>query len=206
MQCAYKIVGMASHEISRPPYSSSKRGLSAALRTTALLAGAVLSAVVLQGYSQTTVSAASAAPLAQAPAQPPAVPYTKKHIYDETTDPKADIAAALKQAKHEHKNVILDFGGDWCGDCQVLDIYFHQSPNDALLAKNFVLVHIFIGHMDKNVDVAEKYGIPLNKGVPALAVVNPAGKVLYSQKTGEFENMRHMDAQSVTEFLDRWKS
>lgn len=203
MSVRYKIVGMASHEISPAPYSSSKRGLSAALRSTALLAGAVLSAVVLQGYS---VSAASAAPLAQAPAQPPAVPYTKKHIYSETADPHADIAAALKQAKREHKNVILDFGGDWCGDCQVLDIYFHQSPNDALLAKNFILVHVFIGHLDLNVDVAEKYGIPLNKGVPALAVVNPEGKVLYSQKTGEFENMRHMDAQSVTDFLDRWKS
>ena len=59
---------------------------------------------------------------------------------------------------------MLDFGGDWCGDCQVLDIYFHQPPNDALLANNFVLVHVWIGHMDANLDVAERYGVPINEG------------------------------------------
>jgi thiol:disulfide interchange protein len=150
---------------------------------------------------------APAAPVSQTPAQPAApAPIAKRHIYSETADPTADIAAALKQARLEQKRVLLDFGGDWCGDCQVLDIYFHQSPNDDLLAKNFILVHIFIGHMDKHVDVAEKYGVPLNKGVPALAVLDAHGKVLYSQKAGEFEDMRHMNAQSVTDFLNQWKA
>jgi thiol:disulfide interchange protein len=129
-----------------------------------------------------------------------------KHIYSETANPKADIAAALAQARREHKRVILDFGGDWCGDCQVLDIYFHRPPNVQLLEKNFVLVHVWIGHMDAHVDVAAKYGVPINKGVPALAVLSPDGKVLYAQKTGEFEDMRHMDPNSVTEFLEKWKS
>jgi thiol:disulfide interchange protein len=144
----------------------------------------------------------------QTPAQTAApAPIAKKHIYPaDTADPKADIAAALKQAAREHKRVILDFGGDWCGDCQVLDIYFHQSPNADILDKNFIVVHVNIGHMDKHVDVAEKYGIPLSKGVPALAVIDAHNKVLYSQKTGEFEDMRHMDANSVTDFLNRWKA
>jgi len=138
--------------------------------------------------------------------KPPAHPYQKRHLYDEVVDPREEIAAGLKQAKAEHKRVILDFGGDWCGDCQVLDIYFHQAPNEELVEKNFVVVHVFIGHMDKNIDLAAEYGVPINRGVPALAVIDAKGKVLYSQKIGEFNDMRHMDAQSVTEFLNRWKS
>jgi thiol:disulfide interchange protein len=130
---------------------------------------------------------------------------TAKHIYSDTASPKTDIAAALARAKREHKRVILDFGGDWCGDCQVLDIYFHQAPNAELLEKHFVLVHISIGHEDKNIDVAAKYGVPISKGVPALAVLAPDGKVLYAQATGEFEDMRHMESASVTEFLNKWK-
>lgn len=130
----------------------------------------------------------------------------KKHIYSETANPTADIAAALQQAKAENKHVILDFGGDWCGDCQVLDINFHTDPNTELIAQHFLIVHIDIGHMDKNVDVAEKYGVPLSKGVPALAVLDGDGKLLYSQKTGEFEDMRNMNPQSVTDFLNRWKA
>lgn len=131
---------------------------------------------------------------------------TSRHIYSETADPQADISAALKQARAENKRVILDFGGDWCGDCQVLDIYFHQPPNAQILADKFVLVHVWIGHMDQHLDIPEKYGIPLNKGVPALAVLGPDGKVLYAQRSGEFEKMRQMNPGSVTEFLNAWKS
>lgn len=139
---------------------------------------------------------------AQAPSN---LPFVKQHIYSETTNPHADIAAALSQASKEHKRVLLDFGGDWCGDCQVLDIYFHQHPNAQLLARHFVVVHIDIGHMDHNVDVANRYKVPINKGVPALAVLDAHGKIVYSQANGEFENMRNMNAQSVTDFLNRWK-
>jgi thiol:disulfide interchange protein len=134
------------------------------------------------------------------------ISHNSKHIYSETANPKADVAAALAKAKREHKRVIVDFGGDWCPDCQVLDIYFHQAPNADLLDKNFVLVHVSIGHMDKNLDIAAKYGVPINKGVPALAVLTAEGKVVYSQAAGEFEDMRNMDASSVTAFLKKWKS
>jgi len=128
-----------------------------------------------------------------------------KNLYSETADPTTDIAAALTQARREHKRVILDFGGNWCGDCQVLDIYMHQPPNLDLLDNNFVLVHVNIGHYDKNTELAEKYQIPLKKGVPGLAVLDAHGKILYSQKNGEFEAMRKMDPASVTEFLNKWK-
>jgi thiol:disulfide interchange protein len=134
------------------------------------------------------------------------VPAVKKHLYSAEADPKAEIASALKQAILEHKRVILDFGGDWCGDCQVLDIYFHQSPNLELLDKNFFLVHVDIGRFDKNLDIPEKYNIPLKKGVPALAVLNADGKLLYSQQAAEFGDMRYMYSNSVTDFLNRWKA
>lgn len=127
-------------------------------------------------------------------------------IYSDTADAHADIAKALHEAARTHKRVILDFGGNWCGDCQVLDIYFHKEPNLSILDKNFILVHVDIGHMDKNTDVAEKYEIPLHKGVPALAVLDRQGKLLYSQKAGEFEAMRRMDPASLTDFLNQWKA
>jgi thiol:disulfide interchange protein len=162
-------------------------------------------AVMLPGFFAMGMLAATLAAPAlgiQAGAQ---VPFTKKHIYSETADPKADIAAALTQAKKEHKRVLLDFGGDWCGDCQVLDIYFHQAPNAEMLEKNFVLVHVWIGHIDKNLEIPEKYGVAIHKGVPALAVVSAKGETIFAQKTGEFEDMRHMNPESVTAFLEKWK-
>src|ERR1700687_601192 len=128
-----------------------------------------------------------------------------RDIYPDPAQAKADLAAALKTAAATHKRVIIDFGGNWCGDCQVLDIYMHNPENRPILESNFVLVHVNIGHMDENVDIAERYNIPLHQGVPAIAVLNENGKLLYSQKGAEFEAMRRMEPSAVTRFLVQWK-
>jgi thioredoxin 1 len=130
-----------------------------------------------------------------------------REIYPQPAQARADLAAALKTAAATHKRIILDFGGNWCGDCQVLDIYFHNAQNLPLLDANFIVVDVNIGssEMDQNRDIASQYDIPLEKGVPALAVLSDKGKLLYSQKTGEFEKMRHMESSSVTSFLVQWR-
>jgi thiol:disulfide interchange protein len=147
------------------------------------------------------VMALSLAPAPQAAAQ--IIAKVDKNLYSETSDATADIAAAMVRARREHKRILLDFGGNWCGDCQLLDIYYHQSPNAELLAKNFILVHVNIGHMDKNVDVAKKYSVPITKGVPALAVIDAHGNLLYSEREKEFE---HTTPEAITKFLNRWKA
>ena len=128
-----------------------------------------------------------------------------REIYPDPSQARADLSAALKTAAQTHKRVLLDFGGNWCGDCQVLDIYFHNPENLPILDSNFVLVHVNIGHMDANLDIAGQYQVPLDKGVPALAVLSDKGKLLYSQRGGEFESMRRMEASAVTTFLVQWK-
>ena len=128
-----------------------------------------------------------------------------KVIYPSPTVARAQIQHAIAVATREHKNIILDFGGNWCPDCKVLNYYFHQPPNAGLLARNFVLVDINIGRYTHNLALAKKYNIPLHKGVPALAVLDSHGKLLYSQTGGQFENMSHMSPDSVTAFLNMWK-
>jgi len=144
---------------------------------------------------------AFAAALTLAAAAHPASP----DIYPSPGAAHAEIAAALHTAAATHKRVILDFGGNWCPDCLVLDRYFHDARNEPIVKANYVVVHINIGRMDANVDLARRYGIPLKKGVPALAVLSGSGKVLYSQKGGEFEAMRNMQSSALTQFLIRWK-
>jgi thiol:disulfide interchange protein len=142
----------------------------------------------------------------QAPAPAPdAEEAYREFIYPDSSRAEADIAAALARAAREKKRVLLDFGGNWCGDCHVLEIYFHDASNRNLLDANYVLVPINIGHMDENLDIAARYGVPVAKGVPALAVLEPTGQVVYSQQNGEFEAMRTMNPASVTAFLMQWK-
>ena len=130
---------------------------------------------------------------------------TTREIYPDPGQAKAEIGAALKTAAQTHRRILLDFGGNWCGDCLVLDMYFHSAENRPILEANFVLVHVNVGQYDANLDLAAEYGIPLQRGVPAIAVLDEKGKLLYSQKGGEFEAMRRMDPSAVTRFLVQWK-
>ncbi|MHB8303647.1 MAG: thioredoxin family protein [Acidobacteriaceae bacterium] len=126
-------------------------------------------------------------------------------IFSDTANAKEEIRIAVLQAAAEHKHVLLDFGGNWCEDCQLLNIYFHDPGNASLLAANYIQVDVNVGEYDKNLDVVRRYGIPLNKGVPALAVLDGSGKLLYAQRNAEFEKIHQLDSAAVSAFLQKWK-
>jgi thioredoxin 1 len=126
-------------------------------------------------------------------------------IYPQPSQARPDLAAALHASAVSHKRVILDFGGNWCPDCVVLDRYFHDAQNAPIVNANYVVVHVNVGHFDANTDLAQRYGIPLSKGVPALAVLSSHGKLLFSQSTGQFEDMRHLESSALTQFLIQWR-
>jgi hypothetical protein len=81
----------------------------------------------------------------------------------------------------------------------------HKPELARLIARDFVVVLVDVGIYNKNLDLAEKYGVPMNKGIPAIAVLNPHGKLLYSQKQGQFENARAMPYRDFSEFFEKWK-
>jgi len=137
--------------------------------------------------------------------QPLPAPTEKRLIYSENADAKAEISEALETAKKTHKRVILVFGGNWCYDCHVLDTAFRSADIAPLVNKNFIVVHVNIGEYDKNLDLAEKYDVPLKRGVPASAVLDSNGALLYSQKNGEFEAARRMTKEDIVAFLEKWK-
>lgn len=129
-------------------------------------------------------------------------------VYDEQADARKLIAAAIQTASKpgkSAKNVIIIFGANWCFDCRMLDEQMHKPELAALIEKNFVVVKVDVGRMDKNVDLAQKYGVPVKNGIPALAVLNSRGKVLYAQDQGQFADARHMSFESIKAFFERWK-
>jgi len=137
--------------------------------------------------------------------KPLAKPSEKRDIYPANVDAKAEIAEALATAAKTNRRVILVFGGNWCYDCHVLDAAFHSPEIAPTLNKNFVVVHVNVGEFDKNLEIADKYEVPLKRGVPASAVLESDGKLLFSQKHGEFEAARSMATEDVLAFLNKWK-
>jgi thioredoxin 1 len=134
-----------------------------------------------------------------------AVSAAENPIYDEKADAHQQVDAAVLEATKSGKNIVLDFGANWCGDCHALDAQMRAPELAGLIEKNYVVVHIDVERMTKNVDLAQKYGIPLGKGIPALAVLDSRGKLLYSQDQGQFEDARHLGADSFKQFFEQWR-
>lgn len=130
----------------------------------------------------------------------------KKNLYPSDVDAKKEIEEALRQAVSEKKRVLLVFGGNWCYDCHVLDRALHEGDAGKVVKESFLLVHVDIGEADKNLDLVKKYKIPLEKGVPAVAILGSDGGLLYSSGDGEFEAARRMMKKDLVAFLLRWKN
>ena len=130
---------------------------------------------------------------------------TDKEIYIPGLNAHVEIADALKKAQQHHKRVLLVFGANWCYDCHVLDLAFHRSDVAAVLGPNFEVVHVDVGQGDKNQDIMKQYQVPMAKGIPALAVLDSDGKLLYSQTGGEFEKARALAPEDLLAFLNKWK-
>jgi len=130
----------------------------------------------------------------------------KKNLYPAGVDAHAEIKEAEEKAAPNHKRLLLVFGANWCFDCHVLDLAFQRPDFAPVLAANYEVVHVDLGPDEhKNADLVQQYEIPLNKGIPALAVAESDGTLVVSQKNGEFEDARGLTPEVLLEFLNKWK-
>jgi thioredoxin 1 len=130
----------------------------------------------------------------------------KKNIYPADADAHAEIKEAEERAATQHKRVLLVFGANWCFDCHVLDLAFQWPDLAPVVTSGYEVVHVDLGPDEKkNADLVAQFEVPLDKGIPALAVVESDGKLVVSQKNGEFEDARSLTPEALLEFLNKWK-
>ena len=121
--------------------------------------------------------------------------------YNEAADARKDITQALSQAAQSGKSVIVVFGANWCADCKVLDLAMKEGASAPLVAREFQVVKVDVGRFDRNVAVAESYGVPLKNGIPAVVILSPANDVLYVTRAGELADARELGENGIYEFL-----
>lgn len=122
--------------------------------------------------------------------------------YDESADAQAEIKQALYQAHAVHKKVLLIFGANWCKDCLELDKSI-KAQNAAMINEKFVLVKVDVGQFDRNLNIANVYGNPIKKGIPAAVVLRPDNTLLYATRAGELSDARRMGDHGIADFFQK---
>ena len=121
--------------------------------------------------------------------------------YNESADAKAEVRHAIAESKGDHRPVLVVFGANWCPDCRALDLAMKKGRNAELIDREFRVVKVDVGRFDRNVDVASTYDVPLKKGIPAVAIVSPDGRPVYSTRAGELADARGMSDDGLYRFF-----
>src|SRR6266508_4015163 len=133
-----------------------------------------------------------------------AVACAKHGPTGESADAKKDIAAAFAKAKVDKKYVFLDFGANWCPDCHVLRRMLDDDQIKPFVEANYHVVSIDVGNWDKNLDVSAQYGSPIDKGIPAVVILDPDGTIITSTKEGQLADARNATKQDIFDFVKKW--
>jgi thiol:disulfide interchange protein len=130
------------------------------------------------------------------------------HLFDSTLDPVFQLKQARSVAAKEHKNVLLDVGGNWCIGCVILDRVLEHDPKvSRLLAAKYVLVHVNVSPENLNTSFLLRF--PKPNGYPYLIVLGPDGSMIHAEgslllQRGAKAAQQGYDPAAVARFLLRW--
>jgi len=97
---------------------------------------------------------------------------------------RSDIDEALIKAQAAHKSLMVEFGADWCGDCQTLSRELELEPLKTCMDQDVHRLKIDVGEFNRNLDTASGLGIDIKNGVIPTAVFFPPAKAVSTTKVG----------------------
>jgi len=134
------------------------------------------------------------------PAQQPK-PVAKP--YDVSADAHAQVTAAFAEARRTGKNVLLDFGANWCPDCRMLTAVLALPQVAPWVEDHFVEVRVNVDRFNVNMDIPARYGVKVT-AIPAVLIVTPDGKLLNADGARELGNARAMSPQATVDLIAGW--
>jgi len=161
-----------------------------------VLIAALFLAAGIAAKAQTTV--------AVAPAKVIKLTDTAK-IYNPKADAQEEISAAVKKAAAQHKNVMLQMGGNWCIWCiRFNDLVTKDPALDKYLRDNFVVVHVNYSPENLNEKVFANLGYPQRFGFPVFVVLDDKGNRLHTQDSSYLEEGQGHSKTKIMEFFKNW--
>ena len=116
---------------------------------------------------------------------------------------KQRIEEACQRAGADGKRVAVVFGADWCPDYQALEKAF-ESPYVAPFVKDaYEVVRLDVGQRDRNLGLMAEYGMRVERGIPAIAILEADGSLVAAQRDGEFGNARALPVVEIATFFHK---
>jgi hypothetical protein len=74
----------------------------------------------------------------------------------------------------------------------------------GFVARNYVIVNVDVGRMNRNLDIPARYGVKRLEGVPSLLVVDGRGHLEDAGHIAALADARSMTPQALADWLASW--
>ena len=136
-------------------------------------------------------------PIASAAEHPEAL------LFEADRDAHADVDAALAQGAKEGKITLVVMGANWCHDSRALAGWFSTDEDIlAVLERDFVVAYVDVAQKNRNIDVAQRFGIESIVGTPTVVMVAADGTVLNRDTAVTWRNSASRTKAEIKEALD----
>jgi hypothetical protein len=100
---------------------------------------------------------------------------------------------------------LIDLGGNWCVDCIVVANFVRLPEMRRFMATHYEEVLVDVGRFNRNLQIPARFGITERlKGVPALLIATPDGKLVNGDNIFATADAHNMTPQSIAAYLARY--
>jgi len=125
--------------------------------------------------------------------------------YNEAANADAQVAAAFARAQKSKKRVLIDLGGNWCVDCIVLANFVRLPEMRRFMEAHYEEVLVDVGRFNRNLQIPARFGITERlKGVPALLIATPDGKLVNGDNIFATADAHSMTPQAIAAYLAKY--
>lgn len=133
------------------------------------------------------------------------LPVATVQPYNEAANADAQVAAAFARAKKSNKRVLIDLGGNWCVDCIVLANFVRLPEMRRFMEAHYEEVLVDVGRFNRNLQIPARFGITERlKGVPALLIATPDGKLVNGDNVFATADAHSMTPQALAAYLAKY--
>jgi Highly conserved protein containing a thioredoxin domain len=130
---------------------------------------------------------------------------SSEKIYDPGLNAKSEIDLAVKKAKENGKNVMIQIGGNWCPWCiRVHKFMDSDTEISQALKDGYVLVLVNYSKENKNEEAISQLQNPTRFGFPVFVVLNADGRVIHIQDSGYLEEGKSYSKEKLLRFIKLW--
>ena len=126
--------------------------------------------------------------------------------FDKTRTAMADVDATLASAATSGKRPLLVLGANWCHDSRGLASKFETPVLERLIQDKYELLYVDVGHRDRNLDVARRFGFSEITGTPTVIILSSDGEVLNADTARDWRRAHSISLKETEAYFTRFAS